>query len=147
MIDEVMRFLKRYYPKVKRVGVLSTTGTYHTQVYPSILEPAGFEVLVPDIEVQEQQVNQAIYDLEYGIKACGMGTQQSREKLWAGARNLRKHGAEAVILGCTEIPLAIPEQKIEEMTVIDPTLIMARALIREVNPAKLKPYGNVRGSD
>jgi len=39
---------------------------------------------------------------------------------------------------CTEIPLAIPDTTIDDMIVIDPTRILARALIREANPNRLK---------
>ena len=139
MIRETTRHLRRYYPQVKRVGVLSTTGTYRTHIYPELLEPAGFVVLVPDEAVQETAVHPAIYHPQYGIKAQGKATSQSQEWLRQGIENLRQQGAEAIILGCTEIPLAITENKIGATAVIDPTTILARALIREANPAKLRP--------
>ena len=55
-------------------------------------------------------------------------------------RALQQQGAEAVVLGCTEIPLAITERRIDDAVIIDPTLVLARALIRKANPAKLKPW-------
>jgi len=42
-------------------------------------------------------------------------------------------------LGCTEIPLAITESKINDIPMIDPAEILARALIRFLDPEKLKP--------
>ncbi|SVD34853.1 uncharacterized protein METZ01_LOCUS387707, partial [marine metagenome] len=53
---------------------------------------------------------------------------------------LQKMSAEAIILGCTEIPLGIPERKIGDTFIIDPGLILARALIREASPEKLLPW-------
>ena len=53
--------------------------------------------------------------------------------------HLRAKGAEAVILGCTEIPLAITDDRVDDVIILDPTLILARALIREVDPGKLRP--------
>jgi aspartate racemase len=139
MIHETAQHLRQYYPEIKRIGVLSTTGTYRTQIYPQLLEPAGFEVLVPDEVMQETAVHAAIYHPHYGIKTHGHATPQARKWLLQSAENLQQQGAEAIILGCTEIPLAITENNIGTMLVIDPTTILARALIREANPAKLRP--------
>lgn len=139
MIQETAQYLRQYYPEIKRIGVLSTTGTYRARIYPELLEPAGFEVLVPDGVVQETAVHPAIYHPHYGIKVHGKATPQARNWLLQGTQNLQQQGAEAIILGCTEIPLGITENKIGTIWVIDPTTILARALIREANPAKLRP--------
>jgi len=140
MVGETAVFLQTNFPHVRRIGVLSTTGAYRAQVYPNCLEPAGFEVLVPDAAMQETRIHPAIYDLTYGIKATGVATERARADLLTGAEALRKQGAEAIILGCTEIPLAIWETTLDDMIVIDPTRILARALIREANPDRLKPF-------
>lgn len=140
MIEETADFLHRYYPHLKRVGILSTTGTYRARVYPSILESAGFKVLVPPLELQEQTIHPAIYAPEYGIKTCGYVTERARHSLIAGVDALRQAGAQAIILGCTEIPLAIHEKKKDGTIIVDPTLVLARALIREASPARLKPW-------
>jgi aspartate racemase len=137
MIDEVGLALRREYPAVSRVGVLSTTGTAVTQVYPSILEPLGFEVLTPDEGLQREAIHPAIYDPDYGIKACGRATDSARQKLMLGVHCLKEAGAQAIVLGCTEIPLVIVEKRIAGLVVIDPTLILARALIFAVDPQKL----------
>lgn len=139
MVGETAVFLQTHFPHIRRVGVLSTTGTYRAQVYPNCLEPAGFRVLVPDAAMQETLIHPAIYDLTYGIKATGTATARARDDLLAGANALREQGAGAVILGCTEIPLAIPETTLDDIPIIDPTRILARALIRAANPARLKP--------
>ena len=80
----------------------------------------------------------AIFDPEYGIKATGRGTERTCEDLRQSIALLREAGAQAIILGCTELPLAFSETNIDGLPLIDPTLILARAVIREVNPHKLK---------
>lgn len=140
MIRETADHLRQHYPQIRRVGVLSTTGTYRTRIYPDLLTPAGFEVVVPDEVVQETAVHPAIYHPEYGIKAQGKGTSQAREALLQGIATLRQQGAEAIILGCTEIPLAITEKYIDTLAIVDPTMILARALIREAAPMKLQSW-------
>lgn len=138
MIGEVAHYLRAHHPALARVGVLSTTGTYKTRVYPKVLETQGFEVLLPELGIQEAMIHRAIVDPEYGIKAQGRATERARADLIAGIHHLQRAGAEAVILGCTELPLAFDEEFIDGVTLIDPTRILARALIREANPAKLR---------
>ena len=138
MIEEVGRFLQTNLPGVNRIGVLSTTGTYRAGVYADVLEPLGFTAVLSPITLQTEKIHPAIYDPIYGIKACGAVTEQARNDLLLGVETLKMAGAEAIILGCTELPLAFNEPTAASLPLIDPTLILARALIREANPAKLK---------
>ena len=86
-------------------------------------------------------VHKAIYDLKYGIKAqSNPVTVIAKRWLTAAIDYLKKEGAEAIVLGCTEIPIAITNKKIGQTMIIDPTIILARALIKMVNPKKLRPY-------
>ena len=138
VIAEVAQYLRKQHPQIKRVGILSSSGTYKTRLYPNILEPTGLTVILPTAVLQEQLINRAIYDRAYGIKANGKVTQAARGNLLEGVRYLQQAGAEAIISGCTEISLAIREKKIDGTIIVDPTLILARALVREANPAKLR---------
>jgi aspartate racemase len=139
MIEEVAAYMRRNHPGIVRVGILSTTGTRKTQIYPNCLGPAGFETLLPDIVIQEELIQPAIDDTDYGIKALGVNAPLARKQLLQGFEDLRSQGAQAVVLGCTEIPLVIHEREIDDVIIIDPTLILARALIRSVAPARLRP--------
>jgi aspartate racemase len=136
MITEVADYLQTATPRCQTVGVLATTGTVQARVYAQVLEPRGFRVLVPASVVQETAVHRAIYDPNDGIKARG-ATTWAREKLLEGAADLQRQDAQAIILGCTEIPLVLTEAAIGGTPLIDPTLILARALIREVAPERL----------
>lgn len=140
MINEVAEFIQTNHPKIKNLGLLCTTGTYKTRVYSDCLEPRGFNVIVPDEASQENLVQNAVFDRTYGIKAqSNPVTKDAKAKLLQAIHYLEQQGAEAIILGCTEIPLAITDKKIGSAIIIDPTLILARALIRRLNPDKLKP--------
>jgi len=140
MIDETATHLHAKYPALKTVGVLSTTGTWRTRLYPAALEPLGYRVVVPDEAMQEALVHPSIYDPDYGIKATGAVTEQARAELGMAIVTLRNQGAEAVILGCTELPPAFPEREYGGISLIDPTLALARALIRAADPQRLKPW-------
>ncbi|MFQ5963205.1 MAG: aspartate/glutamate racemase family protein [Candidatus Scalinduaceae bacterium] len=142
MINKVAEFIRINHPQIRNVGVLCTTGTYKTKVYSNILEQKGINVIFPD-EVLQDSIHTAIYDPGYGIKAqSNPVTEFAKRKLTEALNYLQKEGAEAIVLGCTEIPIAITNKKIGETMIIDPTLILARALIRELNPNKLKHYAD-----
>ncbi len=153
MIEEVARFLAEQFPHVRRVGVLATTGTVRSGVYPSILGGRGFQVLSPD-EAGQQAVHDAIYNAEYGIKAqADPVTGKATQALFEAIEYLRQQGAEAIVLGCSEIPLAVSTAHIGlapsdgssplgdlKTPIIDANLVLARALVREAAPEKLRPY-------
>jgi aspartate racemase len=139
MIEEVGRFLQEQLSGVKQIGVLSTMGTYRAGVYADVLQPLGLTAVLPPLTLQTEKIHPAIYDPIYGLKACGIVTRQAQENLLLGTGALKTAGAEAIILGCTELPLAYNELAAAGLPLIDPTLILARALIREANPERLKP--------
>jgi aspartate racemase len=139
MIQEVARYLHSAYPGSARIGLLATTGTYHARTYSRALELKGFEVVLPPPSMQEMLIQPSIYDPEYGIKACGYATKKAKTELRSAVHYLKGARAEALILGCTELPLAFDERRVDGMSLVDPTLILARALIREANPDRLKP--------
>ncbi|APD05636.1 aspartate racemase [Flavobacteriaceae bacterium UJ101] len=132
LIEEVGNYIKNTHPSIKKVGVLCTNGTFMTNIYPEILSQFNIEVIHPSKEIQEVFVHPSIYDQNYGIKAFSNPVNdKAKQDLLFAASYLSRMGAEAIILGCTEIPLAINEEKIENSIVIDATNILAKALIRE----------------
>lgn len=139
MVDETGRYIKKNFPDISKIGVLSTTGTYKSGLYRKTLENMELEVITPTSDLQDNLIHPAIYDPVYGIKAQSMPVHpQAKENLLAGVSFFKDQGAQAVVLGCTEIPLAIPQIKVNDMITIDPTNILARALIHSYAPNKLK---------
>ncbi len=140
MIEETIVFLKKNYPNYNKIGVLSTTGTYNSNIYKSRLESNGYEVIRPSLEMVEKVIHPAIYHPQYGIKTVSTPIQeQARKNLIQGVDYLTKKGAQLIILGCTEIPLALTQKKINGIPTIDPANILARALIQFIDTKKLKP--------
>jgi aspartate racemase len=139
MISEVGAFVREYYPGLENIGVLSAAGTYKSNVYEGVLSGFGLSCISPDEYVKQEVIHKSIYHGEYGIKANpNPVTPMARELLQEGIMHLKRKGAEAIILGCTEIPLAIPERQIDGMPIIDSSLVLARALIRAAAPEKLR---------
>lgn len=132
LIEEVGHYIQNMHPEIKKVGVLCTNGTYNAHIYPNTLSRFGIKTILPSKEIQEIFVHPAIYDQNYGIKAFSNPVKSKAKKdLLFAASYLSRMGAEAIILGCTEIPLAIQKPTIEDCIVLDATDILAKALIRE----------------
>jgi aspartate racemase len=127
------------------IGVLSTTGTRRSGVYGQLLAGAGLSALYVD-EADQAVLHAAIYDPVWGIKATGQPGTQATETLRALAVKLADRGARAIILGCTELPLALTESHICGIPLVDPVLALARAMIREAAPAKLAPLPSTPGA-
>lgn len=140
MINETIDFIKQHYPHISKIGVLSTTGTYKQKIYSRALANNGFTAVMPPLEMQENVVHPAIYNPEYGIKSqSNPFHSKAKENLESALDYLKEHGSEAVILGCTEIPLVITTSKVKGMLAINPTTVLARKLIESIASEKLKP--------
>lgn len=104
---------------IDRVGLLGTRFTMEQAFYRERLEKAGIEVLTPD-ELQRETVHQVIYE-----ELCQGNIQaNSRDAYLDIVTSLSGRGAQAVILGCTEIGLLI-NQKDTEVPLYDTTAIHA----------------------
>ncbi|WP_372996022.1 aspartate/glutamate racemase family protein [Marinobacter sp.] len=87
---------------ISRVGLLGTRFTMEQAFYRDRLEQAGIEVIVPE-EAQRNEVHRVIYE-----ELCqGEINPASRQTYLDITTSLSERGAQAVILGCTEIGLLI----------------------------------------
>ena len=128
MIREVCRKVRAM--GFKRVGLLATMGTYSSQLYFDIFAEQGIEILQPQDEMSQQQVHNAIYDPDFGIKANADLTDNkfARRILLEEARKMQRRRAQAIIMGCTEIPLVLRAQDLA-LPLLDATAVLARALV------------------
>ncbi len=139
MIEEVALYLKQNLKGVKKVGILSTSGTLLSNIYPKTLANFGIETLQLPDEIQRKFVSPAVYDPQFGIKAQPEPVSEKAESyLRIALSHLIEKEVEAVVLGCTEIPLAIREKEIDGLPVIDSAAVLAAALVKKAAPSKLK---------
>lgn len=90
---------------VTKVGLLGTRFTMEQDFYKGrITEKFGIEVIVPDAD--EQTV---VHDIIYKELCLGQINSDSRERYLEIIANLYAQGAQAVILGCTEIALLVKQ--------------------------------------
>lgn len=113
------------------VGLLATTATVKSRLYATALEARGVRVIVPN-EADQEAVSAAIFDSEYGIKATGCSpSERAYRTITTVAKKMKElAGIEQLLLGCTELSLAIRSDTCEGLHVIDPVKILAQTCLR-----------------
>ena len=115
--------------KNSKIGLLATEGTIKTGVYNKFFDKK-FQLIYPIKSIQSKNVNKA-------IKLVKMGKIKNAAKAIKPAVNsLIKMKCKKIILGCTELPIAIfafkSFQKIKKSkTFLDPNLILANSAMRK----------------
>lgn len=108
---------------IKKAGLLATDGTIQSGIYQSVFDASGIELVKPGTDGQK-----AVMDMIYsGVKASkwNYDTAEAKKEM----EKLFDMGAEVLILGCTELPLAKEMYNLEYPSV-DPTLELAKEAIR-----------------
>ena len=108
----------------KKTGLLGTRFTMEEDFYRGRLEKKhGLEVIVP-----EKADRETVHRVIYHELVDGRLKDESRRKFAAAIERLAQAGAEAVILGCTEIGLLVKE-KDSALPIFDTTRIHAEAAV------------------
>jgi aspartate racemase len=107
-----------------RLGILGTKYLLEGPVYPEALAEFRIESRIPD-EADRERINEIIFkELVNGIFLEG-----SRLYFNEVAGKLKERGCDAVVLGCTEIPLIVrPDDT--PLPTLDSTRLLARAALR-----------------
>ena len=131
MPKEVFNHTKKNCKKNSKIGLLATEGTLKTKVYDKIFNN-DYELFFPNNNLQKRCVNTA-------IKYVKMGKVKQASKVIQPAINfLIKNKCKRIILGCTELPIAIFAFKSIETVksskiFLDPNLILAYAAMKKYN--------------
>jgi aspartate racemase len=109
----------------KRLGVLGTRYLMEGPVYPQKFEAAGLDYRIPGREKREK-INQIIFDELVNAQF----TPRSLAYFTEVIRELADDGCDAVVLGCTEIPLLVTPDS-SPLPTLDSTRLLARAALRK----------------
>jgi aspartate racemase len=121
--DEVAREAKHC--RHKRLGILGTRYLMEGPVYPEKLKAAGLEYRIPR-ERERERINQIIMDELVNAQFLSRSLTYLTEVI----RSLKEEGCDAVVLGCTEIPLLVTEET-SPLPTLDSTRLLARAALRK----------------
>ena len=116
----------------KRIGVLGTQYLMEGPVYPVKLKTAGLEHRIPGPQAR-QRINQIIFDELVNAQFNPRSLTYFQEVI----RTLAEEGCDAVVLGCTEIPLLVTPDS-SPLPTLDSTRLLAKAAVK-------KAVGSVQG--
>jgi len=132
MPKEVFKFTKKKCKKNSKVGLLATEGTLKTGVYKKFFEK-DYQLIEPSQKIQKLSVNKAIKLVKMGnVKAAAKAIKPAID-------SLIKMKCKKIILGCTELPIAIFAFKSfknvkSSKIFLDPNLILAHsAMVKHKN--------------
>ena len=129
MPKEVFNYTKQNCKKNTKIGILCTEATLKTKVYHQYFDKK-YEFISPTKNLQKSSVNKS-------IKYVKMGKVKEAEKALRPAVNqLIKKKCKKIILGCTELPIALFAYKSfkkakDSKLFIDPNLLLAQVCMRK----------------
>jgi aspartate racemase len=110
---------------MSKLGILGTRFLMEGKVYPEVLSNRGIRAVTPEAE-QRERINSLIF--EELVK--GTLKSSTREYFQGVVADLASAGCDAVVMGCTEIPLILRPEDVE-VPLLDSTRLLARAALEE----------------
>ena len=107
-----------------RVAIFATRGAIQSQVYQRELAARGIAYLIPEPDGAQTDVDACIRAVKAGDLAAG------GRSLSAALDDARQRGAQTVVLGCTELPVAAQQIAVQSLQLIDSTLELARQAVK-----------------
>lgn len=112
---------------VETAAVLATDGTVQSGLYEEALRAEGILAIYPD-DRQQETVMSLIYDyIKRGILDPAKLPHDEMSEICS---DLRSRGAQALLLACTELPVAFGIMELFENDCVDPTSVLAAAAIK-----------------
>lgn len=124
IVGSVCEVLRRKGIDGGTVGVMGTAGTLHTGIYQRYLQRSGYACVLPS----ESEMAELVMPGIVAVKAGDLPA--AKRVLGDAARRLEERGAQMVVLGCTEIPLALADASPESAArYVDSTAALAHACL------------------
>jgi aspartate racemase len=108
----------------QRLGLTGTRWLVDSEVYPEKLSALGLQHLRPSTEERDETDRIIMDEL-----VCGVIKPQSVDYFLSVIENFKLQACDAVILGCTEIPLIVSDEN-SVLPTLDSTRLLARAALR-----------------
>lgn len=108
----------------KRLGIMGTRWLVDSEVYPEKLAAKGLQSVRPS-DTERDEMNRIIMD----ELVCGVTRPESTACFQSAIHSFKNQRCDAVVLGCTEIPLIVSDAN-SALPTLDSTRLLARAALR-----------------
>lgn len=122
MLSETAKHLKER--GICKAAVLATDGTVQTGIYDKALAGVGICPVYPNAE-EQKMIMSLVYDYVKAGKSC----IDLAGQIAAMEQRLKQQGVQALVLGCTELPIVF-DQLGASIPVVDPTEVLACVAVR-----------------
>lgn len=131
IIEAEASYIKTNFPNVKNLGILCTEVAYTFGLFHNAPALKGYELLFPDAQGR-QDIQAAISNPSFGIKVqANPVSNNAISRIEEQLSILIANGADAILLACSELPLALTQKKYKDTPIVDSTDVLAQALIKE----------------
>jgi aspartate racemase len=130
MIELTRDYIESTYPSVRRIALLATCGTVESKIYQKIFRNKKYVIFTPEKEEQDELMETIYKKIKRGE------IDQAEPFLEYLCKKMIERGAEAIITGCTEIPLATHTINIT-VPLIDPMEVTVQQIISRMKSQKV----------
>lgn len=127
IIEEISKKLKEDH--INKVGLLASDTTINLKIYDKILNKIGIETVIPN-KLYQKIITKIILNV-----MSGKVSLKDKKDLIKIIDNLKKDGIEAVILGCTELPLVLTQND-SNLRIYDTLMILAENSLKKARDIK-----------
>jgi aspartate racemase len=117
----------------RRIGLTGTRWLIDSEVYPEKLKARGLEYVRPNVTEREEIQRIIMDELVYGVFR-----PESVATFQRVMERMKEQGCDAVVLGCTEIPLIMNDSN-SPLPTLDSTRLLARAALRRAVKGESAP--------
>ncbi len=121
MLNIIEETVKKAAEKYSKVGLLATSATLESEAYEKEGKKSGIEIILPE---EQDEIDRIIMNI-----LSGNLLKQDKEKIISLIIEMKAKGAQAIILGCTDIPVLIKRGDVE-MPLLDTVQILAEATVK-----------------
>ena len=125
IVDSVADALRDVNVVNTKIGIMGTQATVEFGLYQYMLTKLGWDCIVPTKEEMDTSVQPSIDLIKSGK------VEQARLMLMTLVKSLIERGANAVVLGCTEIPLAIREVEENGIPIVNSIDSLVKSVLKE----------------
>ncbi|MFH1630711.1 MAG: amino acid racemase [Candidatus Aenigmatarchaeota archaeon] len=119
IIEEVAKKAKS--TNCRKIGLLATATTIDNKLYDKILEKYGIGLIIPK---QQERVTEIILNILAGKKL-----ESDKEALKILVAEMKELGADAIVLGCTDIPILLKQEDVD-IVLLDTIKTLAESTVK-----------------
>jgi aspartate racemase len=125
-VGAVASYIIKKYPRIKRAGLLATTGTIKARLFHDMLNRHDITTITLEEEDQKNLFMKSLY-MDHGLKSSFI-SEESKNLFFDAIRKLEEKGIEVLIGGCSEVSFMLHTRDIK-MPYIDAIDVLARETV------------------